>query len=222
MVGKTNVAGARLRSVISVTYPEGSVCTCSNGTKTLKARDTSGKALFNVSTGTWTVTATDGNKTKDATVDITTDGQSESVTLSYLLVLYNAGDQCTSVTGGYSARNSGTTFGSSAINVSVSNGGTSTWAWTKNAIDVTEYSTLRVYAHPPSTYYRSMRFGVASSVNTSNCIFASYSEIDINGNVTGQCDISGVSGNMYIVPCFGGALSSSGGLWANITKVEIE
>ena len=28
MVGKTNVAGARLFAVIAVTYPEGSICTC--------------------------------------------------------------------------------------------------------------------------------------------------------------------------------------------------
>lgn len=86
MVGKTNAGGGgggKLFAIIAVTYPAGSVCTCSNGTKTLKARDTSGKALFNVSTGTWTVTATDGNETKDATVDITTEGQLESVTLSY-------------------------------------------------------------------------------------------------------------------------------------------
>lgn len=103
MIGKTNAGGGvgKLFAIIAVTYPEGSVCTCSNGTKTLKAKDTSGKALFNVSTGTWTVTATDGNKTKDATVDITTEGQVESVTLRYELVLYNYGDQCESVTGGW-------------------------------------------------------------------------------------------------------------------------
>lgn len=87
MVGKTNVAGARLRSVIAVTYPSGSLCTCSNGTKTLKARDTSGRALFNVPAGEWTVTATDGDKTKSQTVSITAEGQFESVTLAYIYYL---------------------------------------------------------------------------------------------------------------------------------------
>ena len=82
MVGKTNVAGARLRAVIAVTYPEGNICTCSNGTKTLKARDTNGKALFNVTVGEWTVSCTDGSRTKSASVSITADGQSESVALS--------------------------------------------------------------------------------------------------------------------------------------------
>ena len=103
MVGKTNVAGARLRAVIAVTYPEGSVCTCSNGTKTLKARDTSGKALFNVTAGSWTVTATDGNKTKSVTVDIATDGEVENVVLAYDMVLYDAGNECTDITGGWTS-----------------------------------------------------------------------------------------------------------------------
>ena len=72
MVGRTNAGGAgELRSVIAVTYPEGSVCTCSNGTKTLKAKDTSGKALFNVTVGEWTVSCTDGSETAIKTVSIT-------------------------------------------------------------------------------------------------------------------------------------------------------
>ena len=104
MVGKTNVAGARLRAVIAVTYPEGSVCTCSNGTKTLKAKDTIGKALFNVTVGEWTVTATDGDKTKSVKVSITQEGQSESVTLRYELVLYRSGDENTAVTGGWTGK----------------------------------------------------------------------------------------------------------------------
>ena len=107
MVGETNVAGASLRAVIAVTYPEGSVCTCSNGTKTLTARDTSGKALFNVSTGTWTVTATDGNETKDATVDITTEGQFESVTLKYSFDIIVNGKFNQDVTGAWSVSYSG-------------------------------------------------------------------------------------------------------------------
>ena len=102
MVGKTNVGSSgKLFAVIAVTYPEGSICTCSDGTKTMKAKDTSGKALFNVTVGKWTVTATDGDKTKSVKVSITQEGQSKSVTLRYELVLYNYGDQCDSVTGGW-------------------------------------------------------------------------------------------------------------------------
>lgn len=81
----------KLFAVIAVTYPEGSVCTCSNGTKTLTAKDTSGKALFNVVVGEWTVTATDGSRTKSASVSITTEGQIESLTLAYRTDIIKAG-----------------------------------------------------------------------------------------------------------------------------------
>lgn len=92
MVGKTNVAGIRLRSVIAVSYPAGSVCTCSNGTKTLKAKDTGGQALFNVSIGTWTVSCTDGSRTKSTQVSITAEGQNVSVVLTYQFWLFRGSD----------------------------------------------------------------------------------------------------------------------------------
>lgn len=92
MVGKTNVAGASLRAVIAVTYPEGSVCTCSNGTKTLRARNTSGKALFNVTVGEWTVSCTDGSLTASKTVSITAEGQTKSVDLAYALYIFKEGE----------------------------------------------------------------------------------------------------------------------------------
>lgn len=79
-----------LFAIISVTYPVGSTCTCTNGTKTLKAPDPGGKALFNVpSTGTWTVSCTDGADTASRDVVITADRQIESVELSYRLYLFN-------------------------------------------------------------------------------------------------------------------------------------
>lgn len=97
----------KLFAVISVTYPAGSVCTCSDGTTTLTAKDTSGKALFNVpSAGTWTVTArtADGSKEKSVNITITAAGQVESVTIIYVPYLYNHGDECTDLTGGWQSR----------------------------------------------------------------------------------------------------------------------
>ena len=147
-IGRVNTGSSgKLFAVIAVTYPEGSVCTCSDGTTTLTAKDTSGKALFNVSTVTWTVTATDGNKTKDATVDITTEGQVESVTLNYTLVLYNDGDQCESVTGGWETvgnQPGSIIFNSDHIYWSHAEGSNVDSAVvTKNPIDFSGYTKLR-------------------------------------------------------------------------------
>ena len=62
-------------AVIGVTYPSGSTCTCTNGSKTLTAKDTTGKALFVIpSAGTWTVKAVSGSKSKSKTVSITAEG----------------------------------------------------------------------------------------------------------------------------------------------------
>ena len=83
----------KMFAVIGVTYPSGSTCTCTNGTKTLKAKGTSGTAIFNVpSTGTWTVTATNGDKTASKSVSITAEGQTVSVVLLYQQYLFSETD----------------------------------------------------------------------------------------------------------------------------------
>lgn len=80
-------------AVIGVAYPEGSVCTCTDGTKTLKLKDTSGQGFFLIPyAGTWTVTCTDGVNTKAKSVEITTEGQTVSVELSYRYYLFKSGE----------------------------------------------------------------------------------------------------------------------------------
>lgn len=91
-------------AIISVTYPEGSVCTCSSGSVTLAAKDTSGKAMFIIpSAGTWTVKAVSGSDNVSKAVSITAEGQVETVTLAYELVLFdgNGGGDVTGITGGW-------------------------------------------------------------------------------------------------------------------------
>ena len=191
MVGKTNVAGARLRAVIAVTYPEGSVCTCFNGTKTLKARNTSGKALFNVSTGTWTVTATDGNKTKDATVNIITEGQFESVTLKYSLDIIVNGKFNKDVTGSWPVETSG------SGTMSEDPGGyveiyapVSTYTdWvSKKALPTSKYSTMYIDYEAELNGYVSQFIGLGGvSVDTNS---DSYDDRN-----TRAVDISGLTAN---------------------------
>ena len=85
--------GVRLFSVIGVTYPAGSVCTCTKGTKTYKAKNTSGRALFAVpEVGDWTVSCTDGTQTASTTVSITAEGQTKNVDLQYTLYIFKAGE----------------------------------------------------------------------------------------------------------------------------------
>lgn len=76
---------------IIATYPAGSTCTATDGATTLTAPDTSGSWVCKVpNAGTWTVTVTDGTDTASTAVTITTEGQSESVALSYALYLFKS------------------------------------------------------------------------------------------------------------------------------------
>ena len=212
MIGKTNAGGGgggKLFAVIAVTYPAGSVCTCSNGTKTLKAKDTSGKALFNIpSAGTWTVSCTDGSSTVSKSVTITAPGQFESVKLSYDLILYDSGEEYSDITGGWSgfACYSGTSKGTFTKNSSSiyiksngSKGAQSIAAAPANRIDITDVSTLKVNvtAFKAQSEYRSY-FLLSSSRDTSstdNSVVVK--EIKGTGEIT--LDVSGLSGSYYVI-----------------------
>lgn len=134
-------------ATIAVTYPAGSTCTCTNGSTVLTAPDTGGSYTFTVpSTGTWTVSCTDGTKTASKTVSITTDGQTASVTLIYQLVLYNAGDKNLDVTGGYedigtSNVNFPITETDNSVKFSSPRGDFHRWR-SKNIIDFSQISTI--------------------------------------------------------------------------------
>lgn len=94
--------GSKVAASITVTYPAGSTCTCTLGTKVLTAKDTSGKWVFGLpSTGSWVVKATDGTDTTTQTVTVTS-GQAANVTLSYWDgTIYDAGNEYTAYTGGW-------------------------------------------------------------------------------------------------------------------------
>lgn len=91
MIGKTNVGGGSASAAwayIAVTYPAGSTCTATNGTVTLSAQGTSGLYVFHVPQPTttpepWTVSCTDGTKTKSATVEVSTQYSVTNVALRY-------------------------------------------------------------------------------------------------------------------------------------------
>jgi hypothetical protein len=142
--------GVRLFSVIGVTYPAGSVCTCTKGTKTYKAKNTSGLALFAVpEVGDWTVSCTDGTQTASTTATVSAEGEAVNVKLAYDLRLFDNGDECTGVTGGWT--NAGYTYSSMlSAPPEISDGriqlygksGGNTGIGTAQSIDLTGYSKL--------------------------------------------------------------------------------
>lgn len=126
-------------ATINITYPAGSTCTCSDGTTTLSAPDTSGTwACIVPNAGTWTVSSTDGDKSKSADVVIITNGQTESVTLLYITYLFKDGETYDSLTGGW-----GETVNAEkqALEFFVAAGKIANMS-TKSKVDMTDYSTI--------------------------------------------------------------------------------
>lgn len=79
-------------AAIGVTYPEGATCTCSLGSKTLTAPDTSGQALFIVPTaGQWVVTISQsGQEPKSETVAVT-ESKAYTLDIFFAVELYKDG-----------------------------------------------------------------------------------------------------------------------------------
>ena len=151
IINMSGGGGGKVFAVIGATYPAGSTCTCSNGSKTLKAKDTSGQALFTIpEAGTWTVTAVSGDKSASKAVEITAEGQVENVKLVYILELYDNGEQYSSITGGWSLKTNGSSVGRSKFNadhvVIDSNYPDSVVLTTNNKIDLSEMHTLTFLA----------------------------------------------------------------------------
>lgn len=142
----------KLFAVISVTYPAGSICTCTKGSKVLKAKDTSGKALFNVpEAGEWLVECQteDGSKKKSQIVKISEASESFAVVLTYELVLFENGTYAPE-TGGWANSKGGSPIENKLLKSSSScfnHTGTgsvedSSNVYTKKEIDLSAYSTL--------------------------------------------------------------------------------
>ena len=84
--------GSKVVASIVVTYPAGSTCTCTLGSRVLTAKDTNGKWVFGLpSIGDWVIKATSGSKSKSKTVSITAEGQAATVELVYEFILYDNG-----------------------------------------------------------------------------------------------------------------------------------
>lgn len=165
--------GTKLFAAIGVTYPAGSTLTCTNGTKTLKAKTTSGQWVFAIPTvGTWTVACTDGTESASEAVAITTEGQSVKIDLSYNTYYYNLGDTCDASTGGwgavcsydYSKPTDVVKFNSGSIVVGpVANKTRVAAALTKKAIDLSKINTLYIDCLV-SANEGSAKFGIKQTV----------------------------------------------------------
>ena len=185
-----SVAIPLFAATINITYPSGSTCTCSDGTTTLSAPDTSGTwACIVPNAGTWTVTSTSGTETDSKAVTITTDGQSTSVELSYALFLFKPNAPSDIIAGEWEIPGNGTVTAEAELTVKSKNayGDSKTWsARTKGQIDLTEYSTLQATCKASGGSHTKLEVYSGSSAVASTSIGADLTTVTV--------DISALSG----------------------------
>jgi hypothetical protein len=177
-------------ATINITYPAGSTCTCSDGTTTLSAPDTSGTwACIVPNAGTWTVTSTSGKETDSKTVTITTDGQSISVELSYALFLFKPNAPSDIIAGEWEMPGNSTVTAEAELvvkSVNNYNGDRLISVRTKGQIDLTEYSTLQATCKASGGSNTKLEVYSGSSVVASTAIGTDLTTVTV--------DISALSG----------------------------
>lgn len=211
---------AYFSATISVTYPAGSTCAITtdptNYSDIIFAGDTSGHWSFTVPyAGNWIVASYTGDisnpdKIVYKAVNITADGQSENVTLSYRLYLYKNGDKCTDVGGDWSLKK-GYTDGVSVtyntdyaqLNVrAVTSEYMGNGFWYKN-LDITNYSKLcAIVTYNAVANSGNLFIAVCNSATdtpiSSNVARKDIGANDVSATVPFELDISSITGSKYI------------------------
>lgn len=225
MIGRTNVGGMKIYAFIVVNYPAGSVCTCSKGSRTMKAKDTSGVYVFAIpEAGSWTVSASSTAHPTPVTktVSITSYGQSVGVTLAYTKYLLDYGDQKTNNTGGWVQTTVTKLWGeySSAAATMNSNGmvfPSATSIMTTNwLIDVSIFDSL--YIKVPAS---SLQITVSLMKSLSGEMGYKNSNVLAQTNIDGtssqfRLDVSAVNDSCYVV------IGAGSGTTATVAQVWLE
>lgn len=201
--------GPKAFAFIPVTYPAGSVCSCSMESRTLKAPDTSGSYVFAVpAAGTWTVSISDGSRTKSRSVSVSTANQIVDGSLNYEFVVYRQspsdgskgiwaeGYEMLGVSNSYNS--SGFTINKDAYPAKVTySGGHGIYI---PAVDVGKYNTMEVTSGGGSAQWNI--YGLSTDkrwydgVSTNMAVYKD-KRSSTYSKVTETFDISELSGEMY-------------------------
>jgi hypothetical protein len=221
-------------ATISITYPAGSTCTCSDGVTTLTAPNTSGTWKCVVpNTGSWTVSCTNGTESTEEVVVITTDGQSVSVEWAFWHgELYDSGNEYESITGGFIAI--AMPYNSTAINVkaptivrdgkmlssTVTANDIAGAIVTANKIDLSGYTKLRYTGELKSTSVNPCAMCVWTELGTikTDNLVASMPTANLGSVVDGELNISSLPSGQYYI----GFHITYNASYVKITKLWLE
>lgn len=219
--GAALMGGGSVYAVIDVTYPEGASCTCSNGTRTLKAKDTSGHWLFAIpKAGEWTVNATNGTKEKSVTVTVTEE-KAYTAALTFELVLFDNGEYAKETGGWTGIKNKKL----EATSRRQDGGINSIVPWySNNGIDVSGFDTLKfnvdfgVIGEGDSDQENKVELVVGLTTDA-NKATTSPSKMTAKKSVSGatgiyELDISSINGVYHVTGI------TDGGAWTSVVKTS--
>ena len=198
-------------ATINITYPANSNCVVTNAGGQTVASDTNTTSSTKTwtaivsATGTYTVTATatdSSGKSKSQSVEITSDGQSASVTLSYELILFDNG-----VVSGYAWDSSKSSYGGAKVSDGLINLWGTTWdnnisfqsGWGEigisSAIGLSDYSALKVHLNKIDGANGTATIQVGTTALGDN---TATKTVTLTAGTTTSLDISSITGSKYI------------------------
>ncbi len=150
-------------ALIAVSYPTGSACTCSKGTKTLKATGTIGAFCFSIpEAGAWVISIKDNDHEEATrTVTISSEGQVEKLRIDFENALFDNGSGKENWSTAVDAYAGGTaTIGDTlhlfGNNGSATFGNPNGWVYTTQALSLSGKNTLSVVASTSFTVVGTM------------------------------------------------------------------
>ena len=173
--------------------------------------------------GTYTITATNGTNT--TTQDVLVDMAIEfDIKMSYKLYLYNLGDECESVTGGWSAKNSNGSFTKNSTSFILANGYTNTnglGVSVNKLIDLSKYTKLVTQwtcelTSSSSGIDSNVRIGFSPDASKGDLNMNPYAREDKNYSGLTEVDITSDAVDRYIT------FTNYGNIKATIYKVWLE
>lgn len=146
-----------------------------------------------------------GGKAKSVVVQIESDGQTVATTIAYEVILYSNGT-INDITGGFGMAGASLDAvptinynDSGQIHVTSTGGGSCGGnAYTKNKIDLTDYTTLK-FDIKPVKLFDAVRIGVSTSTTDAGFVSAVSITENSGSYSTLSVDLSSVSGNHHIV-----------------------
>lgn len=196
-----NAAGGY--AIICVRYPALSNCSCAKGTEIYSVQNGSGTTAFAVSTsGTWTVTVSDGTHSSSGSVGITSGGEIKTIQLSYSNEPLVSGE--TALLSAGSGLASGFSLGGNAsMNGNAIQESGDGGFWITPAVDLSGYSRLTVSGVLLSAVNSQSRISVGSTTGKVSDLLQS-PEVSATWNgfqdmeSTLTVDISSLNGAYYI------------------------